>query len=259
MSFDRVAAIYDETRGLPAGIPEKVCDVIVDVSHATAETRFVELGVGTGRIALPLIDRGYDYTGVDISPQMMDKLRKKAGSRPNLHLIEADVTSLPLPDAGFDVAITVHLLHLVPDWKKTLAEVRRTLRPGGVYIEGSDGNLPNDPGSAMRSQWRAYVEEAGVTLRPEHGSRAYIEEDLTVQGCLLATYRVAAWEQSFCPLDALEEQQNRVFSASWVVPDDVLATVHEKMMAWARDRYGDLEQRVSSGAEFTLLTATFPT
>ena len=78
MNFDRVAGIYDATRGLPEEAGTRVAEGIIEAVHATPTTRFLELGVGTGRVAIPVASRGYSYTGVDISTEMMARLREKA-------------------------------------------------------------------------------------------------------------------------------------------------------------------------------------
>ncbi|HHP7243554.1 MAG TPA: class I SAM-dependent methyltransferase [Elainellaceae cyanobacterium] len=133
--FDRIADRYDETRALPVDIAEQVTEQILQLSRATSETHFFEPGIGTGRIALPLIEQGYAYTGVDISEPMMTKLRQKMASISHrLTLLEADATALPFESGAFDVAIASHILHLIPEWQKALEETRRVLKPGGVFI-----------------------------------------------------------------------------------------------------------------------------
>src|SRR5579872_5447621 len=77
ISFDRAVGFYDATRGYPPGVDEHIADAIVAAVAATAKTRFLEMGIGTGRIAFPLIKRGYHYTGIDLSAAMMERLREK--------------------------------------------------------------------------------------------------------------------------------------------------------------------------------------
>jgi SAM-dependent methyltransferase len=55
----------------------------------------VELGVGTGRVAIPLSRRVGRYTGVDASPEMLDRLRSKAGSE-RIDLVEGDMADVPI-------------------------------------------------------------------------------------------------------------------------------------------------------------------
>jgi ubiquinone/menaquinone biosynthesis C-methylase UbiE len=77
ISFDRVSDIYDATRGLPPDVSEQVTNSILNLVSATPDTAFFESGIGTGRIALPIVQRGYSYTGIDISEKMLDELRRK--------------------------------------------------------------------------------------------------------------------------------------------------------------------------------------
>ena len=77
LSFDRVAHAYDATRGFPPGVDQQIAKAIVDTINAKPETTFMEVGVGTGRIAFPLASLGHIYTGVDISEKMVKLLAVK--------------------------------------------------------------------------------------------------------------------------------------------------------------------------------------
>src|SRR6476661_3003193 len=100
VSFDRAAEYYDATRGYATGSDDRIRDAIVAYAGAGKTTRFLELGVGTGRIALPFIRAGYDYTGIDISSAMMDRLAAKlagdqGASEYRYQLRQADITHPP--------------------------------------------------------------------------------------------------------------------------------------------------------------------
>jgi ubiquinone/menaquinone biosynthesis C-methylase UbiE len=106
ISFDRAADFYDNTRTLAPEVSERLTAEILKLGRATPDTTFFEPGIGTGRVALPLVELGYGYTGVDVSEAMMDKLREKLeGKAHRLTLINADATALPLEDNAFDVAL----------------------------------------------------------------------------------------------------------------------------------------------------------
>ena len=77
VNFDRAAAFYDATRALPDGVAEQVRDAVLDRVGARPGTRFLEVGVGTGRIALPFVRAGHAYCGVDLSAAMLGALREK--------------------------------------------------------------------------------------------------------------------------------------------------------------------------------------
>jgi len=98
----------------------------------------------------------------------------------------------------------------------------------------------------MQRQWQTFVGEAGVTLSGRSGNWAAIQPDLIEQGSYAAVYRVARWEETVVPRAVLEEQRNRIFSHSWDVPNDVLETVNERMVAWSTDRYGSLDAALRS-------------
>src|SRR5690348_9901096 len=73
-----IAAVYDATTAemfAPA-----VVDPVVDVLAELADGgRALELAIGTGRVALPLRDRGVDVAGIELSPAMVEQLRAKPG------------------------------------------------------------------------------------------------------------------------------------------------------------------------------------
>src|ERR687885_57823 len=102
VSFDHAADIYDQTRGYPPDVQERIGHALLDAAGATHTPRILEMGVGTGRIALPIIRAGYRYTGVDISPRMLEKLRAALrtipGAEQRVTLVEGDITALPFVD-----------------------------------------------------------------------------------------------------------------------------------------------------------------
>lgn len=258
LSFDRVADIYDATRGLPPRVVERVADRIIAASHATPDTRFLEIGIGTGRIALPLVQHGYPVTGIDVSSRMMAVLRAKVPDAANLTLLQGDVTNLPFPDDSFDVVLAVHILHLIPEWRRALDDVQRVLRPGGFLVRGHDRSVPDQPGSEIRRRWHTLVREAGGQLRPEYGTWEAVETELTERGARTAVYRVATWVEESRPIDLLEELRQRTYSATWSVLDETLESVHPQMLAWAQERYGDLSAPLSTRLEFLLTVSRFP-
>jgi SAM-dependent methyltransferase len=87
----------------------------------------VEIGIGTGRFALPLGIR----IGVEPSGAMAARAMEKG-----LEVIPGTAEELPLPDESFDFALMVTTICFVDDPARALAEIRRILRPGGYVIVG---------------------------------------------------------------------------------------------------------------------------
>ena len=71
---ERVASVYDDWH------PHANPYAIDFLTQLVGSGRALELGIGTGRIALPLAERGVEVTGIDASQLMIDRLKSKAGS-----------------------------------------------------------------------------------------------------------------------------------------------------------------------------------
>ncbi len=258
LSFDRVAHIYDGTRALPPDVPERIADAIVKLSGATHESKFFEPGIGTGRIALPFVRRGYSYTGVDISQGMLAELRAKVADFPHrLSLVEADATSLPFEDGSFYVAITSHVLHLIQDWKTALAEVRRVLRPTGVFFYCyQDSDAPVDRRDLNR-QWEAILAAHGVHPRRERGgaSKTDVMETLQAQGAQLETITAAQWRDEQTVGELVRLYAERVYSSTWLIPDEVFSTAIVELREWAGRHYESEDVPLPSDRRFELAVA----
>lgn len=100
----------------------------------------LDVGCGTGFLALRFAELGYDVTGVDLAPRMIAQARRKAEqAAARIEFRVATATALELPDATFDVVAARHVIWNLPDPAAGLAEWLRVLRPGGrlVLIEGT--------------------------------------------------------------------------------------------------------------------------
>jgi arsenite methyltransferase len=99
--------------------------------------RILDAGCGPGFYVSELHDdvgpEG-SVVGIDNSPQMLAVAARRNEDRKSVEFREGDVTSLPVKDEEFDGAICVQVLEYVEDATAALAEIRRTLRPGGRAV-----------------------------------------------------------------------------------------------------------------------------
>jgi SAM-dependent methyltransferase len=104
----------------------------------------LELAVGSGRLAVPLARAGYEVTGVDVDPAMLERARHTAGragsaAARRLHLVEADARTARLPDAGgFALAYvplnSIFLMGTRADQAAVVATLAAHLAPGGIAV-----------------------------------------------------------------------------------------------------------------------------
>src|SRR5258708_13070733 len=181
LNFDPIAHRYDDTRGYSAHVADAIAAGLLKVGGVPPGGNLLEIGIGTGRIALPLLARGVNVTGVDISTRMVERLRTKydaeRGADPNRHFgalrVEmADMTALPFADGAFDAVVAVHVLHLVPQWRRALDEALRTVKPGGTLLLGQDTHLGEDVQWHLQTHWLNTVKELGG-LPPRVGAAGF--------------------------------------------------------------------------------------
>jgi SAM-dependent methyltransferase len=212
-----VADIYDATRSLPR---EEMDALMAEMArHIPRRGRVLDVGVGTGRFALPLQEMGFEVSGMDVSRGMMAKARAKGVRR----LLFADVQRMPFRDDSFDAALLVHVLHLVGDWRAVVRESARV--SGGTVVSV----LEDATGPDLRSEYRELRGRMGHPLiRLEEGERA-LEELATPT----ATVLVARSDRTVVADDEIAHLRERGQSLTWEVPEDV----HARIIADLRERY----------------------
>ena len=130
---DRIAQFYDEWFGLPADTPHAV-EFLASIA---GDGPVLELGIGTGRIALPLVERGLEVHGLDASEAMVKQLRRKpGGDRIALFIGDfADVRDLVSGEFSlvFVVFNTFFGLLTQDDQVRCFQGVARRLAPGGAF------------------------------------------------------------------------------------------------------------------------------
>lgn len=220
VSFDRAAGYYDDTRGFPPGEETPIAALIAQAGNLSAASRVLEIGIGTGRIALPLAPHVGALLGVDLSRSMLNRLRAKQTTEP-VEVMEGDATHLPFPAGSFDAVVAVHVFHLIGNWQGALREVARVLRPDGVLISGWNDNSPRHE-DVLWKVWNEIVKE---TALPNIGvPRDQFETFLPGQGwrqvgdTLIHPFLTRRSPQTF--LNRLEQ---RTWSSCWRLPDDIVA------------------------------------
>ncbi len=234
VAFDRAAEFYDETRGFPAGIDAPATALFAQAGNLTRDSRILEVGIGTGRIALPLSRHVRAIYGIDLSRPMLERLNAKRQGEP-VYAVQGDATRLPFAEGVFDAAVAVHFFHLVPAWRDVLRELARVLRPGGILMHGWNDRLRENE---MEKVWQTITDRnasrrPGVawseqrTFLPDNGWHPVGDE------------RVYAYTVERSPQEYIDQLKRRLWSHTWSMPDAELAAGIAAVQAFADATYGD--------------------
>jgi ubiquinone/menaquinone biosynthesis C-methylase UbiE len=148
LRFQALTRLYDPVVRLTSR-EGRFKEMLVDQAAAAAGQRILDLGCGTGTLALQVKQRepGAQLVGLDADPEMLAQARRKAEQAGvELELTEGFSTELPYEDASFDrVLSTLFFHHLDPEPKRqTAREIARVLKKRGE-LHVADWGRPSDP------------------------------------------------------------------------------------------------------------------
>lgn len=107
-------------------------DQIEAVANLSKEEKILDVGCGMGKYTIPLAERGYDVTGLELSPVLLDTLHEQARGRVNIPTHCGDILD-PDPDllGKFDRIVGFFVLHHLVDMAAAYKSLARLLKPGG--------------------------------------------------------------------------------------------------------------------------------
>jgi ubiquinone/menaquinone biosynthesis C-methylase UbiE len=135
-AYQQWAAGYDDPGNglfdLDRPVVEEILDTLpVGTGARTGARTAVDAACGTGRLSAPLVERGYRVVGVDGSPDMLRRARRRL---PGPEFLAGDLRHLPVREESADLVVTGPALTHVADLGPVFAEFARVLRPGGHLV-----------------------------------------------------------------------------------------------------------------------------
>ena len=189
--WTRWAAEYDEHQLTRLSLPgeREAWSRAFGAALPPGTREVLDLGTGSGNVALLLAADGFDVTGIDLSPGMLAQARAKLESHPHPPtFLEADATDPPFPRGSMDAIVSRYLLWTLRDAPTALRRWHELLRPGGALV-AIDGQWfePEDDGSA-----------APATPRQAHFAEAYDAQAVDQLAFARAGVEriCAAWEEA---------------------------------------------------------------
>ena len=135
-------------------------DFFMSVVNETPNARVLDLGCGTGRLALGMAAAGHLVTGVDPARASLEAARAKAGAG---RVTWVEGTSQVLPEQAYDVAVmTSHVAQFFvtdDEWSGALADLKRALVPDGRLVFDT-----RDPRDRKWDEWNSVDSRRRVTL-----------------------------------------------------------------------------------------------
>jgi ubiquinone/menaquinone biosynthesis C-methylase UbiE len=248
LSFDNMVHFYEETRVSHPVYLKAALDDLVKRFPPSTHQRLLEPGIGTGRMAVPLVHRGYQVTGVDISRRMLALLRRRVvrDKKPlPLSFLAADAAYLPFPDEIFDIAIAVHLFYFISNWKQAADEMLRVVKPGSPLVlmhTGTGMEIPylNQRYKELCAEYGYTIASIGVT------STAEVVAYFMTRSCKVDP--VASdwqWTSRIRLENALGYIRSRAYSFTVSASDSIHNAVMEQLSWEVQQKYGSLAHRVS--------------
>jgi len=224
VAFDRVAESYDVTRGGEER-GERYADTLGPLLEPGSLT--LEIGVGTGIVAMALARRGFRMVGLDVSLPMTRRARDRIGDR----VVVGDARRMPFADASVAQAVSVWVLHVVGDVPQMLGEVARVLRPRGRYVvvPGQMQARHDEIGERVRALEAALDPERRRNDSPERIAELAPSAGLRVVGMPEHT-----WEFHLAPEAVAQMMEARAHSYLWDVDDERWRALVVPVIEWLR-------------------------
>jgi SAM-dependent methyltransferase len=144
---------------------------VFDSLRLADDAWYLDIGCGNGytvRWASAILPRGRAY-GIDASRRMVDRARRLSEGDPCARFAVAAFPLHDLPLASFDAIFSMETLYYMPDIPTALREIRRLLKPGGVFVSAIDYYTEN----RISHDWRSYVGARMSLWSERHWRRAF--------------------------------------------------------------------------------------
>jgi ubiquinone/menaquinone biosynthesis C-methylase UbiE len=141
--WDYGSKFYDDVPGFGGDEEHNLWKNYLSNAIGLEPKKVLDVGTGTGIVAMLLDELGHNVTGVDFSMGMMDVARNKAkASGADVKFLEGDVENLQFDDGTFDCITARYVLWTMTNPQKAIREWVRVVKPGGkiIIIEGKSVN-----------------------------------------------------------------------------------------------------------------------
>lgn len=193
-TFDEAAELYDRAR---PRYPPDLFDDLADLAGLRPRSRVLEIGSGTGKATLPLAERNYQVTAIELGPNLASVARRKLARFRNVAVIVAAFEDWPLPPEPFDAVVSATAFHWL-DPSVRVIKAADALRPGGIlatiathHIHGGDVQFFIDVQECYRGEGIPRRLPTAADIAPDSGE---LEHSGRFEPAIFRRYE---WEQPY--------------------------------------------------------------
>jgi protein-L-isoaspartate O-methyltransferase len=140
-TFEQVPELYDRAR---PNYPPEIFDDLVALAQLPTKARLLEIGCGTGQATLPLVERGYEITCVELGEQLAAVARRKLATFSTVEVINANFESWRPERAEFDAIVAFTAFHWISAETRYTKTAELLRERGRLAIVATQHVLPLD-------------------------------------------------------------------------------------------------------------------
>jgi ubiquinone/menaquinone biosynthesis C-methylase UbiE len=199
------------------GFGAEILDEVLDAFTGFENKLLLEVGVGSGRNAKPLLEKVRPcLVGLDLTREMLNKARNKLlAYRHRSDLILGDAEHLPFVSKAFDAILCMSTMHYFEDLEKTLEDYRRLLKEEGTFLYGD-----LSPHQADNQGFFETLERTISRAHARYYKASETEKMLETHGFHVLRIKTIAYKKSY---DALIEDKGKYFA---IKPEVLRRYVH---------------------------------
>ncbi len=242
VDFSANAAIYDSRHGTV--LAPEIARELAYSSGLQPGAHILDVGAGTGRVAIALAQIAYKVLALDPALPMLNELRRKAPES-QIQTVVGEGAQLPFTRDHFDAVILARILYLMADWQTVLRQSYDVLKPGGPLFHEWGNGQADEEWVQIREKARTLFQDAGVNYPFHPGARSEAEVHAFIAG--LGLVRSKELPIGPGPRMTLHDFVGRVVSGElsyiWNVPKHVQESCLPLLKKWCEDTF-DLERSV---------------
>jgi SAM-dependent methyltransferase len=247
VDFSGNANVYDRRHGVV--LSDDVVHRLAVAAAIHPGARILDIGAGTGRVAVPLAGLGCEVVALEPATGMVKELRSKAGAA-NVRVIRGEGAQLPFSPARFDIIVIARVLYLTSAWREMLREACRVLASGGRVLHEWGNGESDEEWVQIREKARTLFEQAGIEAPFHRGvrSESEVHDWLTTLGFTRAAMLSIGPGPSLTLAEFLRRLVDGELSYIWNVPKNVQEKCLPRLQSWAGQTF-NLEQPISMPRE----------